>query len=205
LQRWQTIRRFLFFSDAATGCSPDPKWKRKERTTFPALTLNSSRAAAVESFQRLHLRGRFGLLWNALHNDDRHLKDFAASAPLRRESRKYLGLREIQVGQITGSLGRGRDFDPAFRPLKSHLRDRWVSVYLLAGNGGWEPVRLHKLGEDYYVEDGHHRVSVARQQGMAYVRAEVWEYVLQPCQPPTCVQPPRRGHFHPARSVPACG
>jgi hypothetical protein len=147
---------------------------------FPTLTLNTGRAAAIEAFRHLHLQATFGILWGARRTGARRLKDFGASACPRLESRRFLGLRDVPVERITGSLGRGSDFDPAFRPLKKHLRDRWVSVYLLAS--AWEPLRLHKVGEDYYVEDGHHRVSVARERGMACLQAEVWEYRLQPCR-----------------------
>ena len=34
---------------------------------------------------------------------------------------------------------------------------------------------LYKVGEVYFVVDGHHRVSVARQQGQIYIEAEVRE------------------------------
>jgi hypothetical protein len=170
---------------------------------FPALTLSSGRAAAIDTFQRLRLQGRLASLWYALHSGEGYLKDFDTSAPTCQESRRYLGLQDVPVDQITGSLGRSRDFDPAFRPIKSHLRDRWVAVYLLAGTDGWEPVRLHKVGAEYYVEDGHHRVSVSRQRGMAYVQAEVWEYTPLPCPLPAC---PRQLHQrHLGQLEAACG
>jgi hypothetical protein len=35
---------------------------------------------------------------------------------------------------------------------------------------------VHKVGDHYYVEDGHHRVSVARALGIAFIQAKVWEY-----------------------------
>ena len=33
--------------------------------------------------------------------------------------------------------------------------------------------------EKYYVEDGHHRVSVAQSIGMLFIQAKVWEYSAQ--------------------------
>ena len=39
------------------------------------------------------------------------------------------------------------------------------------------PVELIQVGDDYYVQDGHHRVSAARALGYGYVDAivVVWE------------------------------
>ena len=37
------------------------------------------------------------------------------------------------------------------------------------------PVVLYKVGEIYFVVDGHHRVSVAREQGQLFIDAEVRE------------------------------
>lgn len=37
------------------------------------------------------------------------------------------------------------------------------------------PVKLYKLGEQYFVEDGNHRVSVSRYRGFQMIEAEVTE------------------------------
>jgi hypothetical protein len=93
-----------------------------------------------------------------------------------------------------GTLNRHRDFDHKFRPLKSYLRDRWVNVYLTLQVEGWSPIILHKVGNDYYVEDGHHRLSVARLLGMTYIQAKVWEYpiVEMPAKKPSPARCPER-------------
>ena len=44
----------------------------------------------------------------------------------------------------------------------------------------WEPILVYKLGDFYYVEDGHHRLSVAHALGRVFIRAVVWEYPTQP-------------------------
>jgi hypothetical protein len=87
-----------------------------------------------------------------------------------------MGVRDIPVPEIIGTLYRHGDFDHQFRPLKKNLRDRWVNIYLLHEKEGWPPILVHKVGENYYIEDGHHRVSVARILGMAFIEAKVWEY-----------------------------
>jgi hypothetical protein len=97
-------------------------------------------------------------------------------------NRKYLGVTEIPIEKVVGSISRNNDFDHKFRPLKSNLRERWVNVYTSLEAENWPPIRVHKIGEIYYVEDGHHRVSVARTMGKAFIPAEVWEYTFNPCQ-----------------------
>jgi hypothetical protein len=37
-------------------------------------------------------------------------------------------------------------------------------------------VRLYKVGNAYFVEDGNHRVSVARYQGVEMIEADVIEF-----------------------------
>jgi len=111
----------------------------------------------------------------------------------RREhpNRSLLGVKAIPVEQIAGTINRNGDFDHKFRPLKKHLLNRWVNVYIILEHDGWPPILVHKIGEKYYVEDGHHRVSVARSTGMAFIEAQVWDYSAQHkpaevCQPIKC-------------------
>jgi dienelactone hydrolase len=41
---------------------------------------------------------------------------------------------------------------------------------------GLPPIELYKVGDAYFVKDGNHRVSVARQFGATTIEAYVWEY-----------------------------
>lgn len=61
-----------------------------------------------------------------------------------------------------------------------------MNVYLSLENGDRGPIVVHKVGEQYYVEDGHQRVSVARALGRAYIRAKIWEYPVQIMQVKKC-------------------
>jgi hypothetical protein len=139
-----------------------------------------SRFIALEEFQQVLGRARTGVLFRRFSPKDGPLEDFRSLLPLLHPNRRFLGTIDVPVERIVGSVGRGADFDRSFRPLGTHLRDRWVSVYLLARNGDWPPVRLFKAGDSFYVEDGHNRVSVARRLGMPTIRAEVYEYPLRP-------------------------
>jgi len=88
----------------------------------------------------------------------------------------YIGLREVPIENIVGSMGRYLDFDRAFLPRQTKTKNRWIQidaahldqVYL-------PPVELFKIGEVYFVKDGNHRVSVARERGQLYIDAYVTE------------------------------
>jgi hypothetical protein len=158
--------------------------------------LSYSRIAAIEEFRRTLEKAQAGVLFRRLFSRDGGLEDFRKLQPALEPAGHYRGTMEIPVERIVGSVDRGADFDRDFRPLSAHLRDRWINVYLLAGEQGWPPIRVLKAGDRYYVEDGHHRVSVARQFGMPTIRADVWEYSFKPpdaagcaCRPNYCDLP----------------
>ena len=91
-------------------------------------------------------------------------------------SQVYLGLREVPVSKIVGSVGRHRDFDRAFLPSKPDLGTRWRRIdEIMHRAEELPPVSLYKIGDAYFVQDGNHRVSVARQQGVEMIDAEVIE------------------------------
>lgn len=89
---------------------------------------------------------------------------------------RRLGLREVEVREISGSVGRCRDFDRGFMPLRRGLEERWNGVCrALCAGAALPPVSLYKLGETYFVRDGNHRVSVSRYRGVRTIDAEVVE------------------------------
>jgi len=91
-------------------------------------------------------------------------------------SQVYLGMREVPVSKIVGSVGRHRDFDRAFLPSKPDLGTRWRRIdEIMHRAEELPPVSLYKIGDAYFVQDGNHRVSVARQQGVEMIDAEVIE------------------------------
>jgi dienelactone hydrolase len=89
---------------------------------------------------------------------------------------RYLGVQDVPLANIIGSVGRYRDFTRAFFPRSDDMRDRWRQIDGLSVAGDLPPVELYKVSNTYYVRDGNHRVSVARQQKIAYIQAYVWEY-----------------------------
>jgi hypothetical protein len=88
----------------------------------------------------------------------------------------YLGLQDIPLDHIVGSVGRYQDFTRAFFPRWDDLQDRWQRIDRLVTTGyGLPPVELYKVGQVYFVRDGNHRVSVARQHNFLTIEAHVWE------------------------------
>jgi hypothetical protein len=88
----------------------------------------------------------------------------------------HRGVRTVEVAKIVGSVNRYRDFDQAFLPARNSLADRWQRVdRAFYEDVGLPPVVLYKVGDIYFVVDGHHRVSVAREQGQEFIEAEVRE------------------------------
>jgi hypothetical protein len=92
-------------------------------------------------------------------------------AALGRDGEEHEGTRDVPLDAIVGSVARVGDFDRCFRPRGSHLRERWESVAQVERD--LPAIRLTRIGDLYFVDDGHHRVSVARARGMTEVRAVV--------------------------------
>ncbi len=88
----------------------------------------------------------------------------------------YRGVQTVEIARIVGSVNRYRDFDRAFLPSHNRLAARWQGIdRAFYEEISLPPVVLYKVGEVYFVVDGHHRVSVARQQGQEFIEAEVRE------------------------------
>ncbi|CAN5702336.1 DUF4032 domain-containing protein [soil metagenome] len=88
----------------------------------------------------------------------------------------YRGMEAVPVDQIIGSVDRFRDFDRAFFPKQRHTAGRWKSIdRAYHGDVRLPPIQLYKVGDVYFVKDGNHRVSVAREHGVQFIDAEVIE------------------------------
>ena len=98
-----------------------------------------------------------------------------ATSRLRPFARHYVGLRAIPVTQIVGTDSRGRDFDREFRPRRPELRERWRRLEQAFPDSDFPPIVVNRLGNAYFVVDGHHRVALARRRRAATIDAEVTE------------------------------
>ena len=95
---------------------------------------------------------------------------------LHLQQRIYHGFQEIPLQQIRGSVGRFDDFSSAFLPRKDHMRVRWEGVDVAMVEGKTPPIEAYQVGDAYFVVDGNHRVSVARQRGQETIDAYVTEF-----------------------------
>jgi hypothetical protein len=93
------------------------------------------------------------------------------------EGRSFAGVHEIPLDRVVGSAsapGKAGDFDPGFLPIDRRLRDRWTRIYRAMAEGEeLPPIDAYRVGDNYYVIDGHHRVSVARSLGREFINARV--------------------------------
>jgi nucleotide-binding universal stress UspA family protein len=85
-------------------------------------------------------------------------------------------LKEIPLDAIVGSVGRYADFTRSFLPRQDSDADRWARVKVAQTSlSGLPPVEVYQVGDAYFVLDGNHRVSVARQLGTPTIQAYVTE------------------------------
>ena len=82
----------------------------------------------------------------------------------------YCGFQTVPVKNIIGSVDRYRDFDRAFVPAQPFTSERWKAINrAFYRDEALPPIKLYQVGEAYFVLDGHHRVSVAREHGGEFI------------------------------------
>jgi len=85
-------------------------------------------------------------------------------------------LKDIPLDAIVGSAGRCQDFTRSFLPRHVEDEQRWARVEMaMTTMSGLPPIDVYQIGDVYFVLDGHHRVSVARQFGATHIQAYVTE------------------------------
>src|SRR5688572_32058174 len=95
---------------------------------------------------------------------------------LGRTGQHDLGLQIVPLDAIVGTVDRSGDFDRGLRPTSARLRSRWERIASAQRRGeALPPVSLFKIGDLYFVRDGHHRVSVAKSLGREDIDAYVTE------------------------------
>ena len=99
---------------------------------------------------------------------------------LGRAGERHLGLHEISLDSIVGTVDRSRDFDRAFRPISTRTRPRWERIARALRRGeDMPPISVFRIGDLHFVRDGHHRVSVARALGRSSIDAYVTEVLTK--------------------------
>jgi len=133
--------------------------------------------SAVQDFRRAHGRADLERILARLAGKSADLLCYEdVRAKLKAWSTKPRVLKEIPMDAIVGSVGRCSDFTRSFLPRQSSDEYRWARVEVaMTDLAGLPPVEVYQIGETYFVLDGHHRVSVARQSGAKYIQAYVTE------------------------------
>jgi hypothetical protein len=132
---------------------------------------------AKEDFDIALRKGFWRSFWSWFSQSDNHLLPFdEIRKNLPFQGQHGLGMQQVPLDNIVGSVGRYQDFDRAFLPRYAFLRPRWVSIdSAQLQDIILPPIDVYKIGEVYFVKDGNHRVSVARQRGQAFIDANVTE------------------------------
>jgi len=138
--------------------------------------------SAIRDFNQLRLKATLQEALSKLIGHSNELLSFEEVAKkLKLASRREKGIQDIPLAAIVGSVGRYHDFNRQFLPLQSseQERNRWARVKASIDDPqgfGWPPIEVYKIGEAYFVLDGNHRVSVARQEGFKNIQANVIEF-----------------------------
>jgi len=139
----------------------------KERAYIP------SSASTAEDFRDARRRGALESIWGTLTGSAKHLIRFQqVEDQLQYEQASKLGLVEIPLDAIVGSVSRPDDFTRKFFPREGVDPGRWQQV-----KKGMDqvirPIEVYQIDQTYFVLDGNHRVSVARQRGMTHINSYV--------------------------------
>lgn len=130
-------------------------------------------------FTRARLRGFLEMVMGLITGHTMHLLSFdEVVEKLRLKQAIYRGLQDIPAKNIIGSTGRYEDFTRHFLPRSGAERnkERWRNIYTRAVSGkGFPPIDVYKIDQVYFVKDGNHRVSVARELGWETIPAHVTE------------------------------
>lgn len=144
---------------------------------------------AVRLFNTAISRGRFASFKRWINHKSGQLLDLNNVCSTHVRAQYYGGVRAVALKNIRGSLGRTGDFDCDFNPLDNRSRDRWQSIAMAyLHNTFLKPVELIQVGDCYFVQDGHHRISVARALGCWAIDAEVTVWVVPQYPPKTAGQ-----------------
>jgi hypothetical protein len=139
---------------------------------------------AQTDFLRARRRAALGAMVARLRgepDDVRHILPYEeVVAALGYVSEHSAGTAVVPLDAIVGTVDRGRDFDRSFRPTTGRVRSRWEHIAAAMRRGeAMPPVDLVRIGQIYFVRDGHHRVSVARALGHNDIDAMVTEVVTR--------------------------
>lgn len=133
--------------------------------------------AALLDFRRARKKASMEAIVGRLRGKSMELLSYKEVAEkLRLRAKTDRGVQDIPVDAIVGSFGRYGDFSRSFLPRHDWDAERWATVRAAAsGFRQLPPIDVYKVGDVYFVEDGNHRVSIARHRGAETIAAHVTE------------------------------
>ena len=137
----------------------------------------SKYSSAIEDFNRARRKSGLERIMARLAGKSSELLSYDdVRKRLQIHERKPTKLQEIPLDAIVGSVDRYTDFTRSFLPKQESDADRWAGVKVaVTGMKGLPPIQVYQIGGAYFVEDGNHRVSVARDLGQSHIQAYVTE------------------------------
>lgn len=134
---------------------------------------------ALDDFRRARSKAAMQRFWAGIKGRSLDLLPYdEISTKLRAVSQTDRGVKQVPLKDIIGSVSRIQDFDRNFLPLRDDDMDRWAKVKTAMTSPlaqGVPPVSLYQIGDAYFVIDGNHRVSIAKEMGMETIEAYVTE------------------------------
>jgi hypothetical protein len=90
--------------------------------------------------------------------------------------RTDIGIHEIPVAQVVGSVSRVHEFDGCFRPRTRHLKKLLAEIRAGRPDNADVPILVHQVDQAYFVVDGHKRMALAVEDGRRFIDAEVGSF-----------------------------
>lgn len=134
-------------------------------------------SSAIDDFHRARRKSALEQILARLTGKSTDLLSYEeVRKKLKIQGRKPPELREIPLDSIVGSVDRYTDFTRSFLPRQESDAGRWAGVKVAVTDlKGLPPINVYQIGDVYFVEDGNHRVSVARELGQSHIQAYVTE------------------------------
>ncbi len=145
--------------------------KRHYPSSENVIAPSAGQINAAEDFRSARRRAALENIWSTLTGSSNRLIHFQqVEEQLDFEQTEKLGLQEIPLDAIVGSVNRQHDFTRKFLPRSGVDPQRWQRVDQVVGQQ-IPPIDVYQIDEVYFVLDGNHRVSIARQRGMTHIPA----------------------------------
>jgi hypothetical protein len=98
-----------------------------------------------------------------------HLEDSVAQP----WGQTHEGTGLVLLRRVVGSVYPSPEYDRDFLPLSDSLRDRWRNLEQVFQYSSFPPIVVYRIGDSYFVLDGHHRIAIARRWRIDSLEADI--------------------------------